>query len=85
MPPSHYRKRVETVDAIQYTGDNKNEVIEFAPGIVVENPDGTLQISPGPGISFVLEVGMWVLKDIGGLYSPMSEGLFELYYQPGGP
>jgi hypothetical protein len=84
MPAKQYRRRVETVDAIQYVSGNKDEVIEFASGVITENSDGSLQMSPAPGISFVLVEGSWVLKNAGGSYSSMAEDQFDLFYQPGG-
>lgn len=70
-----YRKKTEIVDVIQYTGGNRNEILAFGDGCVVERGErlylGGTPISPEA----------WLVKDAGDMFYLWTSG-FLAYYEP---
>jgi hypothetical protein len=86
MPPVTYRRKAEVVNALKYTGSNKQEMKDFAPGMITEETNGTLIFRPTPATlsqSFVVDINDWILKDVAGMYYHNQGETFEMYYQPG--
>jgi hypothetical protein len=80
MPAQPYRKKVETIDALQYDGTNKQEMLSFAPGFVYDN-NGTLMITRNP---YPLLASEWVFKNVDNVYTRLDDATFQRWWTPGG-
>jgi len=71
-----YVKRPLTIEALQWTGNNDDEIFVFTgtmpdPGYaVIETPEGTMHLSPGD----------WIIKDIAGEFYPCKDHIFQRTY-----
>ena len=86
-----YRRRVETIDAVQYNGTNEAEMMAFAPEhLEIRNGklcqvwlfevDGLLVIPPSP-----IVVTEWVFRHTAsGMFERMTDDVFQRTWQPGG-
>ena len=79
-----FRKKPVTVEAIQWTGTNMDEIGEFMYGVVwsiaAGNPviptlEGDMTVSPGD----------WIIKGVKGEFYPCKPDIFEATYQPEAP
>jgi hypothetical protein len=66
-----YRKKPLVIEAIQWTGENLEEVCEFVPAVELFMHDGSLIISRGD----------YIIKGIKGEYYPCSSDVFEMTYE----
>jgi hypothetical protein len=77
-----YRKQVEVIDGLQYTGSNQAEVIEFTEGhaktvngkFVLEHPGGDLQ---------EILVTNWITSDPFKNIWCIADSVFQIVYAPG--
>jgi hypothetical protein len=76
-----YRKRVETIDAVQFDGANSAELLAFAPDYL-EMRDGLLCQKMNP---FPIATTEWVFQYTMTLaHDRMANDLFQRTWQPGG-
>ena len=76
-----YQRRINYVDAVRWTGENKDEVEKFANGeIELSDFDRDYIVITTPNGRVMAEKGDWICKDgIGKLY-PCSPEVFRLTY-----
>ena len=84
---SYYRKRPVTIEAIQWTGQNWEELQAFT-GYQVQRHEFT----QAPEITNVYDVlhdtwvtfylGDWIVKGVGGEFYPCNIDIFEKTYEP---
>jgi len=77
-----FRKHSTTVEAIQYTGDNKREIIEFANNNAMTNTCYSHITIFATKENFGVDVGDWVIKDVTGEFHPCKPDIFETNYVP---
>ena len=78
-----FRKIPEVVEAVQFTGDNLEEILMFCPLIKVDAKDNSLSI-PASEYSFIgFGVGYFIIKKIEGnaikFYAMVEESFNETY------
>jgi hypothetical protein len=83
MPTKTYRKRVELVEALQYTGTNQQELKAFCPGITTAFDEAT-QTSKTYFYNMEVQLHAWVFKDLNGGFGMLEDQMFNNLYQPGG-
>ena len=79
-----FRKKPVVIEAVQWTGNNIDEVISFCPGITYHGLDGKkngwLLIKTLEG-SMRAEINNWVIKGIKGEFYPCKSDIFEQTYE----
>lgn len=75
---SKYVKRPVTIEAVQWTGDNIDEIREFA-GDVMSYVDGVLHLSTLEG-TVVASVNDYIIKGIAGEFYPCKPDIFVRSY-----
>ncbi len=76
-----YTKNQVTIDAIQYTGRNDKECLEFCPKAVdpiTNNP--CLMIETLEGDLTTCSVGDWIIKGVEGEFYPCKNSIFQKTY-----
>jgi hypothetical protein len=77
MAVKKYSKKPEIVEAVEYLGNNQQEILDFCSEAVWNETQKVLFIGAMP-----ISVGQWVAKDEGDHFSIKSD--FLTYYKPGG-
>jgi hypothetical protein len=73
-----FRKKPVEIEAVQYTGENLNEILQFVgrlktgPGCRIETLEGTMEASPGD----------WIIKGVKGEFYPCKPEIFLATYEP---
>lgn len=78
-----YRKKPVVIDAVQFTGDNMEEVDQLLDGqhgfygppnpkVVIVTLEGTMLADPGD----------WIIKGIQGEFYPCKDEIFRATYEP---
>jgi hypothetical protein len=84
-----YRKKPITVPAIQWTGDNEDEVAAFADDLFREvapsgrgdDPDITAEVLDTLHKTWVgVKTGQWVIKGVAGEFYPIDEAVLAATY-----
>lgn len=75
-----YRHKPVEVEALQYTGDNFEEMQRFMKVHAVKLTDGTFCITEATKIIQVF-INDFVVRDIQGNYYPVSPDLFNELYE----
>lgn len=76
-----FRKKPIVIEAIQYTGDNKQEIIEFTEGDADTNTCyNHLTIYTLEG-DHKVDIGDWVIKGIAGEFYPCKPDIFVRTYE----
>jgi hypothetical protein len=78
---SKFRKKPVVIDAIQWTGDNREEIDEFMGESRRKIPGNGLQIYTLEGIMDA-SVGDYIIKGIKGEFYPCKPDIFEMTYEP---
>ena len=76
-----YRKKPIVIDAIQYTGDNKREIINFTEGQTLINTGYSYLTIPTLEGNHKADVGDWIIKGIKGEFYPCKPDIFALTYE----
>jgi len=76
-----YRKKPIVIDAIQYTGDNKHEIINFTEGQALTNTGYSYLTIPTLEGNNKADVGDWIIKGIKGEFYPCKPDIFTLTYE----
>lgn len=74
-----FRKKPVVVDAIQWTGENHDEIMKFV-GNDVSRGDGKIYIDTLEGIMSA-SIGDWVIKGVKGEFYPCKPDIFERTYE----
>ena len=78
-----FRKKPVIIDAIQFTGENINEVESFMnPNHVVDTDcsDISIKISTLEG-EMTANIGDWIIRGVKGEFYPCKCDIFELTYE----
>jgi hypothetical protein len=78
MAVSKFRRKVEVVDALQYTGTNGSEMMAFCPGVQYNGSVLEWMRIPIP-------TNGWVYKFPTGGFGMLDDAQFNAMYDPGGP
>lgn len=82
--PKFRKKNIQPIEAIQWTGENLDEMIKFGEGnisqLIQDVPTKFLNIKTYQGNTFA-EVGDWVVKGINGEFYPCGKSLFLSLYE----
>lgn len=77
-----FRKKPVVIEAIQFTGQNKDEIVTFTGDVLgVDSPDGDLMIITLEG-SMRASPGDWVIQGVNGEFYPCKPDIFEKTYEP---
>jgi hypothetical protein len=85
-----FRKKPVVVEAVQFTGDNHDEVRSFARGVYKKTVYHALDIGGWDNI-FIIETlegrhmaepGDWIVKGAKGEFYPCKPDIFEQTYEP---
>ncbi len=77
---SKFRKKPVVIDAIQWTGDNREEIDEFMGESRRKIPGNGLQIYTLEGIMDA-SVGDYIIKGVKGEFYPCKPDIFEMTYE----
>lgn len=81
---ARYRKKPVVIDAVQFTGENLDELRRFVPEEVRDNRVGhPLGIWTPEGVMSV-SVGDWIIKGVKGEFYPCKDDIFKMTYEPEG-
>ena len=81
MQPMKFRKKPVVIEAIQYNGENLEEIEKFAPISIMNNhPCFKFFVKTLEGIMYVTE-GDYIIKGIKGEFYPCKPDIFELTYE----
>ena len=76
-----YKRKVDYVDAVRWTGENKEEVERFANGeIELSDFDRDYIVITTPNGRVMAEKGDWICKDAIGKLYPCSPEVFRMTY-----
>jgi hypothetical protein len=76
-----YRKKPVVIDAVQWNGNNVDEVMSFIKNVAAYNVEfGTLDISTLEG-TMTASMGDWVIKGVKGEFYPCKPDIFENTYE----
>ena len=78
-----YRKKPVEIEAIQWTGDNLKEILEFSDKAYIERDNYTLKIETLEG-THIANKGDYIIKGIKGEFYPCKPDIFEMTYESGG-
>lgn len=74
-----FRKRPVVIEAVQWNGDNLEEIKEFAPGVILVNGKSSLEVATMAG-TVILHVGHWLIKGVEGEFYPCDPYIFAITY-----
>ena len=77
-----YRKKPVVIEAVQYTGDNTDEIIKFANGKIWKNTCYSYLTVPTLEGLHRADVGDWIVKGIKGEFYPCKPDIFDATYEP---
>jgi hypothetical protein len=79
---SKFRKKPVVIEAVQFTGENKKEIVLFTGDLLgVESDDCDLMIITLEG-SLRASPGDWIIKGIAGEFYPCKPDIFAATYEP---
>ena len=77
-----YKRKVDYVDAVRWTGENKEEVERFANGeIELSDFDRDYIVLTTPNGEVMAEKGDWICKDSLGKLYPCNSAVFRMTYE----
>lgn len=76
-----YKRKVDYVDAVRWTGENKEEIEQFANGeIQLSDFDRDVIVITTPNGQVIADKGDWICKDAIGKLYPCSPKVFRMTY-----
>lgn len=75
-----FRKKPVVVEAVQFLGENRNDIAEFVGSNLVLIEDG-LMIKTLEGI-MVANTGDWIIRGVKGEFYPCKPDIFAATYEP---
>lgn len=78
-----FRKKPVVIEAVQWTGDNREEMEKFIPNTILakKNAEEELAIGTLEGV-MTASKNDWIIKGIHGEYYPCKPDIFEKTYEP---
>ncbi len=76
-----FRKKPVVIEAIQYVGDNKQEIIEFTNGTANTNTGYDHLTIPTLEGNHKANVNDWIIKGVKGEFYPCKPDIFEQTYE----
>ncbi len=77
-----YRKKPVVIEAIQYTGENKRDILEFAKNNAwPETCSSAVIITTIDRNNARIDIGDWLLKGVVGEFYPCKPDIFEQTYE----
>ena len=76
-----FRKKPIIIEAVQYTGDNKRDIIDFTEGKATTNTCYSHLTIPTLEGNHKADVGDWIIKGIKGEFYPCKNDIFKLTYE----
>jgi hypothetical protein len=76
-----FRKKPVVIEAMQFTGDNAEQIADFAygangavspRGVLIETLEGEMRAN----------IGDWIIKGVKGEFYPCRNDIFEATYEP---
>ena len=74
-----YRKRPGVIEAVQWTGENLLEILQFSEDSFIDRDDYTLKIETLEGVMTVSR-GDYIVKGVDGEFYPCKPDIFEKTY-----
>jgi hypothetical protein len=80
---ARFRKKPVVIEAVQYTGDNGDDIIAWAGGCAVEFDPfyGGLSIATLEG-AHRATAGDWIVRGVKGEFYPCKPDIFAMTYEP---
>jgi len=75
-----FRKKPIEVEAIQYTGENKNEIKEFVGDYILLDWRKNISLHTLEG-DMKISIGDWIIKGIKGEFYPCKRDIFKETYE----
>ena len=76
-----YRKRPVIIEALQFMGDNTEEIVTFTEGQARAPVNDTYLLIPTLEGDHQASVGDWIIKGVKGEFYPCKPDIFELTYE----
>jgi len=79
-----FRKKPVVIEAVQWTGENKDEVLGFAVNNAMLFPEGlrVRTLESAFGESLLADPGDWIIKGTKGEFYPCKPDIFATTYDP---
>ena len=81
---TRYRKKPVVIEAVQWTGENADEIVTFACPAAMLFPEGmrikTLESATDE--SLLANVGDWIIRGVKGEFYPCKPDIFAATYEP---
>ena len=81
MSVRKFRKKPVVIEAIQYVGGNKQEIIDFTKGQASVNTCYSYLTIPTLEGNHEADVSDWIIKGIRGEFYPCKPDIFEATYE----
>ena len=75
-----YKKKAVVIEAVQWTGDNLSEILEFTNHLGIQVQDNELYIETLEGRMHASE-NDWIIKGVHGEFYPCKPDIFEETYE----
>ena len=75
-----YRKKPVVIEAVQFTGNNVDEILEFAKGSF-NNPSTSEIVIPTLEDNMILSIEDYVIKGVNGEFYPCKPDIFDKTYE----
>lgn len=75
-----YRKKPVVIEAIQWTGDNLKEILEFSSESYIDKDNYTLKIHTLKG-EMIADREDYIIKGVNGEFYPCKPDIFEKTYE----
>lgn len=78
-----FRKKPVVIEAVQWTGNNREEMEKFIPNTILakKNTEEELAIGTLEGV-MTASKNDWIIKGVHGEYYPCKPDIFEKTYEP---
>ncbi|MGG7215341.1 hypothetical protein ACQPUY_17315 [Clostridium nigeriense] len=75
-----YRKKPVVIEAIQWTGNNLKQVLEFSNDLYISDDNFTLKVETLEGV-MTANKGDYIIKGVTGEFYPCKPDIFEQTYE----
>lgn len=76
-----FRKKPVVIDAVQYTGRNKPEILEFTEGKAMISLDSSIISIPTLEGDMTAVQTDWIIQDVQGEFYPIKDDIFQQTYE----
>jgi hypothetical protein len=77
MSVAKYTKKPVTIEALQWTGDNRKELFDFCDQSYMNGDELRIQTLEG---SMIASIGDYIIKGVKGEFYPCKPDIFDLTY-----